>query len=334
MSTQESPRVSMARATKIIRKSIHTFLQNYHYLTSIATFIALPFSISLLMSQALVPRSLTLLPTIYSRVESLFNAAGFPQPSIFFSIVAQKLSQTVSTWVLTLPFAISFLLLAKVSIIQLFTKSSNFTTIYNALLKTHICNSIVIFGVNATCFSIVFLAFNLFEQFQLDSLNWVLFLTIICAVLYSFLVANTLVICNLALISSGMETRKSPGFLAILRACLTIKGKTSTALALAVPVNLGLAGLEALFHFRIIKPHENVVQSDTQLWFVAFEGVLIAYLYSILLVLEVIMSCFFYQNCMNDSIRHDDYDSDLEIEDLWYYKDVDIEKLKVLEDFV
>ncbi|KAL9227333.1 hypothetical protein vseg_003031 [Gypsophila vaccaria] len=324
MSIQESPIVSMARATKMIRKSIHTFLQNYQYLTSVATFIALPFSISLLISQALVPRSQTLLPTIYSRVESLFNAAGFPQPSVFFSIVAHKLSQTVSTWVLTLPFALSFLLLAKASVIHLLTKTLKLTFVYNALLTTHICNSIVVLSVNATCFSVFFLAFNFLEGLQLNSSTRVLLLTVVCGVVYSYVLANTLVICNLALI----ETRTSPGFLAILQSCVTIKGKTSTAMALAVPINLGLAGLEALFHYRIIKPQEHIIQTDTQLWLVAFEGVFIAYLYSVLLVLEVIMTCYFYQDCINDSTRHEYYDLDSQVEDLWYYDNVNVEKLE------
>ncbi|XP_074316428.1 uncharacterized protein LOC141652734 [Silene latifolia] len=329
MSIQESPIISMARATKIIRKSIHTFLQNYHYLTSIATFIALPFSITLLISQAIIPRSLTLLPTIYTRLNSVFDAAGFFQSSVFFSLVTQKLSQTISTWVLTLPFALSFLLLAKASIIPLFNttaKNISFSKIYAVLLSTHLCNSLVIFAANATCFSIFFLALNFLQDFNINSTNWMFSLTGFFAVFYSIVLANTLVVCNLALIASALETHKSPGFQAILRACLTIKGKTSTALALAVPINLLLAAIEALFYYRIIKPNENFIATDTQLWLIALEGVLIAYLFSIVLVIEVIMSCFFYQSCMNDL--------EFEIDELWYYSDVNLEKLKDLDDFV
>ncbi|KNA03925.1 hypothetical protein SOVF_204580 [Spinacia oleracea] len=343
----------MARAGKIVRKSVYTFLQHYQYFTSIAAFIALPFSISVLISQAIVPRSFALLPTVYGRLHTVFLAAGFPPYSDFFSLLSLKLSQTISSSIVTLPFTLSFLLLAKASIIHFFThktnnnqqktppssSSSSFIALYHPILSTHICNTFIIFAANATCFSLLFLAFNFIEGFHLSSPKWVLLFSVLGSVFYSIILANSFVVCSLALVSSGIERRG--GFLSVLKACVSIRGKTSTALALAVPTNLGLAAVEALFHFRIIataQHHPN--SSSAALWLVALEGVLIAYIYSVLVVLDVIMSCLFYQCCENDQLflqqfTQDNNGSVTEVEDEEYcYYEYNAEKLKELEEFV
>lgn len=346
---EENPAVSMARAGKIIRKSIHTFLQHYQFFTSVAAFIALPFSISVLISQAIVPRSYALLPTVYARLHSLFQAAGFPPYSDFFSLLSLKLSQTISSSIVTLPFSLSFLLFAKASIIHFFNlktnhqkppPSSSFVTLYHPILSTHLCNTFILFAANATCFSLLFLAFTFLEGFHLNTAKWMLLFSALGAVFYSIILANSFVVCNLALVSSGIERRG--GFLSILKACVFIRGKTSTALALAVPVNLGLAAVEALFHFRIIvtSQHPN---SSTSLWLVALEGVLIAYIYSVLLVLDVIITCMFYKCCENDQCflhritqEYDVNDHDASLKDVeeYCYYEYNVEKLKGLEEFV
>ncbi|CAO2818554.1 unnamed protein product [Amaranthus hypochondriacus] len=384
---EENPAISMGKAGKIIRKSVHTFLQYYQYFTTIATLIMLPFSISILISQSIIPFSFNLLPSIYNHLLSLFFAAGFPSSSHFFSLISLKLSQTISSSIVTLPFSLSFLLLAKSSIIHFFTqkidhnghqpsiphkvriqkgevidgsysnnhpfegegrrntrsqdnhKSSSFVNHYNPILSTHICNTFIIFGANATCFSLLFLAFNFLEGFHLDSPKWVLFFSCIGAIFYSIILANALVVCNLALVSSGIE--RKGGLLSIVQACVLIRGKTSTALALAVPINLGLAAVEALFHYRIVA--NSMRQNSCALWLVALEGMLIAYIYAMILVLDVIMSCMFYQSCKegyhhgrNDHIHDLDLDHGcvMEVEDYYYYYSYNVKKLNGVEEFV
>ncbi|XP_057517691.1 uncharacterized protein LOC130798638 [Amaranthus tricolor] len=388
VSMEENPAISMGKAGKITRKSVHTFLQYYQYFTTIATLIMLPFSISVLISQSIISSSFNLLPSIYNHLLSLFFAAGFPS-SHFFSLISLKLSQTILSSIVTLPFSLSFLLLAKSSIIHFFTqkidhnghqssishnvriqkeevtdrsysnslereskknghsqentqkidhnhnhKSSSFINHYSPILSTHICNTFIIFGANATCFSLLFLAFNFLEGFYLDSPKWVLFFSCIGAIFYSIILANALVVCNLALVSSGIE--RKGGLLSIVQACVLIRGKTSTALALAVPVNLGLAAVEALFHYRIVA--NSMKQNSYTLWLVALEGMLIAYIYAMILVLDVIMSCMFYQSC-KEGYHHGKNDHDLdhgcvmEVENYCYY-DYNVTKLNVVEEFV
>ncbi|KAL5544549.1 hypothetical protein UlMin_008333 [Ulmus minor] len=296
----------MEGTSKIIRRSIFTFLQNFHYFTSIAALLALPFSASILVSQALIPSfsssssSSSLLPTIYNRLQSLFDAAGFPPSSEFFTILNQKISQTISSSIYTLPFTLTFFLISKAYVIQSLNKQkpnlqpsfSSIFSLFNPLLLTYICNSFLILSANATVFTLLFFAFNVSESFGFNSPNNLLFLSAAGAVLYSIVLANTLIICNLALVLSGME--RLGGYLAILKACVLIRGRTSTALSLTLPVNLALAAIEALFQFRIIRAYQISGKLTSSL---AFEGIFIFYLYSILLVLDSIVNCIFFKSC-------------------------------------
>lgn len=112
--------------------------------------------------------------------------------------------------------------------------------------------------------------------------------------MYSIIVANALIICNLALILSGMEL--SGGFISILKACVMIRGRTSIALSLALPVNMALAGIEALFQFRVVKAYSDSGMNKPTSSMV-LEGLFIAYLYSILIIIDAISGCVFFRSC-------------------------------------
>ncbi|XVF11871.1 hypothetical protein REPUB_Repub08aG0064700 [Reevesia pubescens] len=302
---EDSPRTQMEKATKIIRRSIYTFLQNYQYLTATAAILAFPYSASILLSQLFVPSS-PLLPTIHNRLRILFQAAGFPLSSEFFTVLSFKISQTISSSIFALPFTLSFLLIAKSSIIQLLNHHKpnlppsfdSVISLYKPLLSTHICNFLLLLSANATAFSLLFLALNFLEGFGFSaSPNWLLFLSAAGAIVYSIILANALIICNLALVSSGME--RPGGYLAILKACVLIRGRTSTALTLAVPVNLVLAAIEALFNYRVVRAYHI---GDMTSFPMALEGILIAYLYSIFVVLDTVVSCMFFKSCKTGAL--------------------------------
>ncbi|KAL6995148.1 hypothetical protein U1Q18_005284 [Sarracenia purpurea var. burkii] len=294
------PQIPMERTGKILRKSIHTFLQNYQYFTTTSLILAFPFSASFLLSQALSPSS-PLLPTIQNRLRSLFDASGFPPSSEFFTILNLKLSQTLASSILVLPFTLSFLLMAKASIIQalnhhkhhLQPSYSSFLSVYNPILLTQICNFFVVLSSNATCFFLLSFAFTCLESFGYSSSpSSILFLSATGAVFYSIILAHTLIVCNLALVSSGMDKRG--GSIAILKACVLIKGRTATALALALPANMALAAVEALFQYRVVRAYYAADRSFSSM---ALEWVFIAHLYSIVIVIDTIVTCVFFKSC-------------------------------------
>lgn len=291
----------MGKTTKIIRKSIHTFLKHYQYFTA-AALIAIPFSASILLSQSLLPY-LSLLGTVHQRVGMLFEAAGFPPSSQLFTILNLKLSQTITSSIIVLPFTLSFLLITKASIIQALTHQkpphqpqfSSFISLYSPLFHTQICNLLLILAANATSFSLLLIAFNCLDTFGLSSSTSVNVLSATSAVVYSIILANALIISNLALVLSGMEN--NGGCMAILKACVLIRGRTATALSLAVPMNLALAAVEALFQYRVVRVYYESENPNSS---IPLEGMFIAYLYSLLIVVDTIVSCVFLKSIRTD----------------------------------
>ncbi|GMQ10817.1 hypothetical protein CsSME_00053673 [Camellia sinensis var. sinensis] len=149
------------------------------------------------------------------------------------------------------------------------------------------------------------------------------------AIAYSIVLANTLIICNLASVSSGMD--KCGGYLALLKACLLIRGRTGTALALAVPVNIALSVVEALFQYRVVRAFYGAKSSFSSM---AIEGFLIAYLYSIIVVIDTIVSCVFFKSCQKacriDQEGRCDYRIEIERCD---FDRLNAAKVKNLEEF-
>lgn len=89
------------------------------------------------------------------------------------------------------------------------------------------------------------------------------------------------------------------GFISILKSCVMIRGRTSIALTLSLPVNIALAGIEALFQFRVVKAYSDSGMNKPTSSMV-LEGLFIAYLYSILIVLDVVIGCVFFKSCKID----------------------------------
>ncbi|KAJ0042976.1 hypothetical protein Pint_19160 [Pistacia integerrima] len=269
-------------ASKIIRTSIFTFLKHFQFFTTTPLLVLLPFSASSLLSQ------------------SLLKSPAPISTSLFIDIHAscfQNLShQTILIQLFTLPFTIASLLLSKASIIQALSNPQKpFTSLCWPLILTQLCNLALISTIKMVAFSIFSLAL---------SYDSIIFLSL-GSVFFSGLLTNMVVIGNLALVVAAMENN-SKGYLAIYKAyCMLLrKGKKLMVLVLALPANLGLGAMEALFEYRVIRVYHNSLGKISA--FIAFEGILIAYLYSLLLVLDTIACCLFYKSCLEDDDQSDD----------------------------
>lgn len=111
----------MGSATRIVRMALHAFFSHYHPAASAAALLALPFSAAVLVSRspallqlAAPPRAILLLqPALSRRLRRVFVAAGFPPASQLLFLLNHRLSQSIVSFLATLPLAMSFLLLAK-----------------------------------------------------------------------------------------------------------------------------------------------------------------------------------------------------------------------------
>ncbi|XP_047942496.1 uncharacterized protein LOC125199958 [Salvia hispanica] len=278
----------------IIRRSIFTFLKNYQHLTSTPTLLLLPFAVSSLLAPALVSSS-RLLPLVHNRLTTLFLAAGFPPSSPLLNLLNLKLSQTILALLFVSPFSYSSLLLAKAAVIRaLHPNNNNNNTPFKPLLITQLCNTLLILASNATSFFLIAIFFNCLNFLGLSSPSSSILLSAVGIILYSIILAHAYIICNLALVSSAVE--RSGGFMAIIKACLVIKGRSATALSLALPINLGLAAIEALFQYRVVKGYNQGLNQSA----ILVEGMLIAYLYGLTLNLDTVVGYLFWRSCKRD----------------------------------
>ncbi|KAE8665865.1 Actin-binding FH2 protein isoform 1 [Hibiscus syriacus] len=272
----------MEKASKILRTSIYKFLQSYQFFTTMAAILAFPYASSVLLSHLFAPSSSIVLPSIHTRLMAVFHALGFPVSSQLFTVLSFKISQTIYSSIFALPFTFTFFLVAK---------SSIFITL-NQRKPAH-----------SAALLLISFAFDLVEGFGLSlAPRWIVFISVPGFLIYSFMVANTIVVCNLALVSSAVEEQSNGGYLAIVKACVMLKGDAfSTGLTLTMAVNLALVAIEALFHYRIVKTYHAIDNSgDGGLigsFSMATEGILIAYLYSIVVVLDAVMSFMFFKSC-------------------------------------
>ncbi|XP_057791937.1 uncharacterized protein LOC131008859 [Salvia miltiorrhiza] len=297
-------------STNIMRRSIFTFLKNYQHLTSTPILLLLPFAVCGLLAPPLVSSS-RLLPLVHGRLTSLFLAAGFPPSSPLLNILNLKLSQTTLASLLVSPLSCSSLLLAKAAVVgTLHHNTSNPSQLYKPLLITQLCNSLLILAANATCFFLLAIFFICLDILGLSSPSSLLF-SAVGAILCSIILAHAYIICNLALASSAMEKRG--GLMPIIEACLVIKGRSATALSLALPINLALAAIEALFEYRVVGAYNN--QALNRPAIILLEGMLIAYLYAMTLNLDTVVGCLFWRSFKTDHhIGHDqDFSYTIEI---------------------
>nr|XP_018678786.1 PREDICTED: uncharacterized protein LOC103979641 [Musa acuminata subsp. malaccensis] len=183
----------MGIASKTIRRSLHAFFRSYQAFASAAALLVFPASAATLLAQSL-DLSYPVLRTISSRLAFLFDAAGFP-PSRFFSLVNIKLSQSIFTFVSTLPFTLTFLVAAKASVYRIICGAPRRNAacvlhLYPRIARTSVFNSLFVLSANAAVLSLLFLAFNVVDMLHLSSSNTTLALSASGVILYAFVLAN------------------------------------------------------------------------------------------------------------------------------------------------
>ncbi|CAN0870995.1 hypothetical protein LINGRAHAP2_LOCUS9718 [Linum grandiflorum] len=307
---------SHSEAGLILRTSIHTFLKHFQFFTSAPVLLAFPFAASVLLSQTAAPAAAAT-GTLFSRLQSLSQAAGFPPSSQFLTILNLKLSQTIASLIFTVPFSLTFLLFAKSSVFSFLKNRAlpreSVSSIFWPLLLTHVTNSFVLLSANASAFCLIIIAFNVLEPLSISSSPvFLLLVSALGAVVYSVILANAVVICNLATVVTGMERRG--GYMAVLKAAVMIRRRASTALSLALPVNVAMAGIEALFQYRVIGGwyYNNWVVGETETasdWYnsgrfvvMGLEAALICLMYSVFVVLDAIVGSFLYKSIRDEIV--------------------------------
>ncbi|KAJ9173250.1 hypothetical protein P3X46_016407 [Hevea brasiliensis] len=269
----------MERTGKIIRRSIFTLLKDFHYYTTNPVIILLPFSASALLFQS------------GSRTKSISLVTRI-------SFLDLNLCRLILSYVFSLPFAVSSLMMAKASIIQYLHRHDHrkptISSIYKPLVLTYLCNTVLTIIISIATFLLLAVASNFVEKlFGLSSKSPLFVLA--AGVVFYMISTNIMIIGNLALVVAGMY--ECTGYKAILRACLVKKCTNSMALLLALPVNLGLASIHSLFQYRVARAYHLSQRANVSM---IVEGWLISNMFSLLIVLDTIACCLIIKSYVSD----------------------------------
>ncbi|KAF7057584.1 hypothetical protein CFC21_064823 [Triticum aestivum] len=295
----------MGSATKIMRAALHAFFSHYHPAASAAALLALPFSAATLLSRS---PAASLLPPLSLRLRRVLVAAGFPPASQLLFLLNHKLSQSVFSFLATLPFSLSFLLLAKACAVRAMQpppppprkqRRHELSALpascgrYPAMARTQLANFAALLLANAAVFAALLAAFNAAEALRLGSDGRaVLALSAAGVIVYSVALANAAAVCNLATVVAAAEGRG--GCHAVLKALLLVRGDAATAVAVALPASLATTAVEGLFQLRVMKLYMIDGRISSAM---VCEGLLIAYIHSMICVLDTVITFMVYQTC-------------------------------------
>ena len=294
----------MGSATKIMRAALHAFFSHYHPAASAAALLALPFSAATLLSRS---PAASLLPPLSLRLRRVLVAAGFPPASQLLFLLNHKLSQSVFSFLATLPFSLSFLLLAKACAVRAMQapppprkqRHHELSALpasccrYPAMARTQLANFAALLLANAAVFAALLAAFNAAEALRLGSDGRaVLALSAVGVIVYSVALANAAAVCNLATVVAAAEGRG--GCHAFLKALLLVRGDAATAVAVALPASLATTAVEGLFQLRVMKLYMIDGRISSAM---VCEGLLIAYIHSMICVLDTVITFMVYQTC-------------------------------------
>ncbi|KAG6412294.1 hypothetical protein SASPL_124969 [Salvia splendens] len=254
-----------------MRKSIFTFLQNFHHLSTIPTLLLLPFA---------------------ARLHSVLLTTGIPPQSNLFTTLNLKLTQTILSSTLSLPFSLSSLLLAKAAVVRLLHHhhyKHSLTSTLSRLIFTHICNSLLFLSATAAMLS-------------LSSPRFRLLFSAAGVIAYSIALASVYAIFGLTLIIAAAADDSGGGggdgwISSIVEARVLIRGRSSAALSLAAAMNVALAAVEALFQYRVINAYGRDAAVTPAM---VLEAAVVAYFYAIVVIVDTIVGYVFLKRCREE----------------------------------
>lgn len=255
----------MERAKKIIRRAIFTFLKDFQHFTSSTPILILllPFSVSSLLSQALLLHP----PGPLDLPSSIFLLASCFSSSVFFLVKAKSS------------------ILRALNPLEPLSSSAG-SSLHRPLLEIQGLNLFLLCFFSALYGSIESLV--LFPNHAS--------VTLLLGVIHYMICTNVTVVFNLAFVIS--KTRNLSACAAIQEA-FSLRVRDSTVVLLSLAFCTGSGAIEALFGYRMVRA-PTPSRSGRYHLSISIEGLLIAHLYSILVVLDTI-ACFLYiDGCGNE----------------------------------
>ncbi|CAK9156259.1 unnamed protein product [Ilex paraguariensis] len=289
-------------ALEILRETVRILRYNSAGLMAIAALLICPVS-AVLLSNILVDQSTVKRLTI--RLLLVAKSSGLPLKP-FIKQSCQKFSEMAISATMCFPLYITLSLLSKAAVVysvdctysrKKFDSSKFYliiSKIWRRIVVTYLWLCMVIAGC-LTLFLVLLVAVSsLFSIIGFPS-DLIVYPAMIVGLVFSIILANAIIICNIAIVISVLEDVSGPQ--ALLRSSLLIKGQTQVGLLIFLGSTIGMAFVEGLFEHRV--KTLSYGDGSSRLW----EGPLLVVMYSFVVLIDSMMSAVFYFSCKNYSME-------------------------------
>lgn len=289
-------------ALEILRETVWILRYDSMGFISIMTLLILPIS-AVLLSNVLVNQSLVRKLTV--RLLVVMRSSGISLGH-FVKQYGHKFSEMVIAAAVSFPLCATFLLLSKAAIVysvdctysrEQFDSLKFYliiTKVWKRIVFTYLWVCTVISG-SVTLFLLLLVAVSTMFSMSGFPSNLILYPAVVVGMIFSIILANCIVICKIAIVTSVLEDVSGPQ--ALLRSRSLIKGKTQVGLLIFLGTTIGMAFVNGLFEHRV--KTLSYGDGSSRIW----EGPLLVVMYSFLLLLDSMMNTVFYFSCKSYRIE-------------------------------
>ncbi|GFY88482.1 hypothetical protein Acr_06g0004220 [Actinidia rufa] len=289
-------------ALEILRETVRILRYNSVGFMGIAALLICPVS-AVFLSNMLVDQSIVKKLTI--RLLLVAKSSGLPLRP-FIKQSCHKFSEMVISSALCFPLFITLSLLSKAAVVYSVDRTYSrkkfdaykfyviVTKIWRRLVSTYLWVCVVITGC-LTLFLVLLVAVSsLFSVIGFAS-DLIVYPRMMVGLVFSIIIANAIIICNIAIVISVLEDISGPQ--ALLRSSVLIRGQTQVGLLIFLGSTIGMAFVEGLFEHRV--KTLSYGDGSSRIW----EGPLLVLMYSFVVLIDSMMSAVFYFSCSSYSME-------------------------------
>ncbi|KAK6802874.1 hypothetical protein RDI58_000658 [Solanum bulbocastanum] len=283
-------------ALEILRETVRILRYNSIGFMTIAALLICPVS-AVVLSNVLVYQPFV--TRLSMRLLLVAKTSGLPLKP-FIKQSCHKFSEVVISAVMCFPLYVTLLLLSKAAIVYSVDctysrkkfDSHKFYVIMTKIWKRVVVTYLWVCVVIAGCLTLfIVLLVSVSSVFSIIGFppDLILYPAMIVGMIFSIILANAIIICNIAIVISVLEDDSGPQ--ALLMSSSLIKGQTQVGLLIFLGSTIGMAIVQGLFEHRV----KTISYGDgsSRLW----EGPLLVILYSFVILIDSMMSTVFYFSC-------------------------------------
>ncbi|KAL3511087.1 hypothetical protein ACH5RR_030488 [Cinchona calisaya] len=291
-----------SNALEILRETVRILRYNSTGFVAILAFLICPMS-AIVLSNVLVDQSMVRMLTL--RLLMAAKASGLPV-SPFIKQSCQKFSEMAVSAVLGFPLYITLSLLSKAAVVysvdctysRKICDSSKFYVIvwkiWRRIVVTYLWVCVVIVGCIALFFVLLVAVSSTFSVMGFPP-DLILYPAMVVGLIFSIILANSIIVCNIAIVISVLEDVSGPQ--ALLQSSSLVKGQTQVGLLIFLGSTIGMAMVEGLFEHRV--KTLSYGDGSSRIW----EGPLLIIMFSFVVLIDSMMSAVFYFSCKSYSLE-------------------------------